>query len=147
MCKQCKKVKARAYYQENKEKVLGYTKAYHEANRGRDNKKKGEWYQRNREALLAKRERYRQLNKDKIRACNVKRRAMKLKATIQLSDSHQAEIVGFYHFAKTMSTSSVKFHVDHIVPLKGELVCGLHVPWNLQVLTAEENLKKGNKHC
>lgn len=58
---------------------------------------------------------------------------------------HEA-IKTIYREAREMSKrDGIIYHVDHIVPLRGKNVCGLHVPWNLQILPKEENMRKGNK--
>lgn len=68
-----------------------------------------------------------------------KRRATKLQATPKWLTKHQLEAIKQIYFACPNG-----MHVDHIIPLKGENVCGLHVPWNLQYLTPTENSKKKN---
>jgi len=62
-----------------------------------------------------------------------------------LSAIHRAQIMEFYDLAraKTMQTG-VMYHVDHIIPVNGKNVSGLHVPWNLQLLTQAENCAKKN---
>ena len=56
------------------------------------------------------------------------------------------EIESKYFQARTLERKTgQKYHVDHIIPLKHPLVCGLHVPWNLRVITAEENNKRKNE--
>lgn len=69
-----------------------------------------------------------------------KRRAAKLQATPPWADLE--EIKNVYLEAQYFG-----MHVDHIIPLQGKNVCGLHVWDNLQLLSAVENIKKGNRYA
>lgn len=101
----------------------------------------------NRKKITLKKREYRQINRGKINAAASKRRALKLKATPKwLTEQDLKQIEELYEIAQAFKLyTGQEYHVDHIVPLKGENVCGLHVPWNLQILEASENIRKSNK--
>ncbi|MDE1767234.1 MAG: hypothetical protein KGI27_13330 [Thaumarchaeota archaeon] len=84
---------------------------------------------------------------DKANAQTASRRALKANATpLWLSKEQKVEIAEYYRIAKLKELlTGVKFHVDHICPIKGETCNGLHVPWNLRVIPAKENHRKSNK--
>jgi len=103
-----------------------------------------EYRQNNRDALLQQQKEYRQNNKDKIRANKARRRAAKRDATPPWAD--QAAIEAIYTEALWLQDfTGEPCHVDHIVPLKSDFVCGLHVPANLQTLPGAENIAKSNR--
>jgi 5-methylcytosine-specific restriction endonuclease McrA len=91
---------------------------------------------------------YSKNNRFKRNALQMKRHATQLERTpAWLSKEQLNEIEKFYYMAKELEkVFPWKQHVDHIVPLKGEIVSGLHVPWNLQILSAKENITKGNRY-
>lgn len=123
ICKECDKEKCRKYRAKTN---------YPELRRKQYLKNK------NRENYLSKK--WDKDNRKRKNALCAKYRAKKLNATPKwLTEDHLNEIKQIY------KDCPKGYHVDHIVPLQGKNVSGLHVPWNLRIVTAEENLSKGNK--
>lgn len=87
---------------------------------------------------------WRQRNKPKLTAFAAKNRGLRRKCTPKWADLKAMELV-YVECAKVKKESGVMHHVDHIVPLINKDVCGLHVPWNLRVVTGKENWSKNNK--
>ena len=61
-----------------------------------------------------------------------------------LNDGQLFEMESVYTYCSALRKIGLDYHVDHVVPLRGKSISGLHVPWNLQVLPGSENMSKGN---
>ena len=84
-------------------------------------------------------------NRALYNALNAKRRATELKATPSWADLEY--IKSYYKIAQFLTEhTNEEYHVDHIAPLLGKNICGLHCTENLQVVPAVWNLKKGNRN-
>jgi hypothetical protein len=148
------RLRTRAAYHRNREDRLARAKASRKRHldkyleRGRAhyaaNKNNEEWRQKRRAAVARHLKKYPERHCAKQNA----RRAMKLQAMPKwLTQKQRAEIKALYRKARELSTTTLfQWHVDHIIPLNGTNICGLHVPWNLQLLPAEINSSKGARY-
>jgi hypothetical protein len=152
-CTECLKLE----WQRNNTTRAAYFSRYNEKEEVKA--KKRDWYQNNKDQVIAaasarpthvKRE-YQKAWKERnlvwVRADTKSRRRKHREATPKwLTKEQKSEMREIYKIAITMTkTTGEQYVVDHIVPLRGDTVCGLHVPWNLRVITQEENLVKSNK--
>lgn len=145
-CKDCLRAKARDYskspagrdsarksYQRNKAAHNARTKNYYEKNKAHLSQKNREWKANNKSKVLA--------------SVTLRKRKVRQATPSWLTLEQKKDIENFYWLSKDLqAVSGQTYHVDHIVPLKGQNVCGLHVPWNLQALPSDINMSKGNKH-
>jgi hypothetical protein len=152
-CVECLKVE----WVKGNESRADYFRKYNKREDVKD--RKNDWYQENRETVINNaatrpahvlreyRNAWKANNKTQVLADNKVRRRKHREATPPwLTRKQKSEIRQLYQIAITMTqTIGEQYVVDHIVPLRSHEVCGLHVPWNLRVITQEENLKKSNK--
>lgn len=90
-------------------------------------------------------QRYCEIKPDaKDHGAEARRRARKRMAMPAWADLNAIRAI-YRDAKKRIKETGMAWHVDHIIPLAGKNVCGLHVHWNLQVIPAEDNLKKSNK--
>jgi hypothetical protein len=126
------KHRAKTYRLQNADKVKQYMQNWRKENAETEKIKKKQWVEQNRGAK---------------NASLMRRHAAKMQRMPNwLTDDDHWLIKEIYDLAVLRSTmTGIKWHVDHIVPLQGRTVSGLHVPWNLQVIPAVENISKGNR--
>lgn len=134
-----------------------YFKAYNKSEAGQEAKQT--YYTKNRETVIARAQArpteekraykalYKKSNPELYKALtSFRRRRFRDATPVWLTHRQKTEMRELYKIAITMSrTTGERYVVDHIVPLNGETVCGLHVPWNLRVITQDDNLAKSNK--
>lgn len=163
-CKQCKKNYHKTWYENNREFRLEETKQYNKDNKDIVKERSKIFREKNKERLNEEsRQRYRKnKHKKKDYARNyylsnqaaynyrtIKRKMLLIQATptwarTELEDFAISEM---YDKAKRLEEiTGNSFHVDHIVPINSNIVCGLHCLENLQLLLASENLSKSNRY-
>lgn len=114
---------------------------YRRTNTERDKEAKAAWIVRNPEKRKAASEKYRKENSEYYTQYSSLRTRKQLQAKPKcLTEFDNMFLIEFYDLAKRRG-----LEVDHIIPLQHKLVCGLHVPENLQMLTRSQNAKKSNK--
>ncbi len=148
------KKRTREWAAANKDRSRRVKKIYNAKNKDQLHAKNKVWRLANKEGLQIRAKEWRQTNKGKVVAISALRRARKRNAQpAWLTDAHKAQILIFYEEAARLTKEvGVPHHVDHIYPICGknengfQVSCGLHVPWNLQILTAAENISKKDRN-
>jgi len=146
-CKSCESARNKIKNQNNRERRLATAKKWRDNNKETRDAGVNRWREQNPERIRQIYRDWRDANKDRANANWMRREAGKKNRTPSwLTEEHLSQIKDHYWLAADLkAVTGEDYHVDHIVPLNGKEVCGLHVPWNLQVLPADINRSKSNR--
>jgi len=169
-CRECERARRRNNYLKHKDREIAYAKKWNEKNPGLARKMSENWRKNNLPRRAATQREWARKNKHKVKISADKTTKKKKEADLALfkgtvafkqsiqcakkrnilpkwiTKAHLNEIKAIYIKAARISQETNTPHdVDHIIPIHGKIVTGLHVPWNLQILTHKENAAKSNK--
>lgn len=133
---------SRAYRAKNLEMVKAKFVSWAKANRAKHNTMTRAWRAANTERVKAVRAAYQKVKAGLVNATNMRRYAAKLHRTPPWAD--HAKIARAYELAQEYRGKGIDCEVDHIIPLQGKTVSGLHVHTNLQIIRTASNRSKSN---
>jgi hypothetical protein len=134
------------WHEANPERLRELRASWVEANKEKKAMQDKLWAENNREVSNAHKQRWNKNNAGAKTALDRKYRTSKINRTPSWLEAVDfAEIEFTYMWCAALRSCGLDYHVDHIIPLQGKTVSGLHVPWNLQVIPAVENIRKGNR--
>lgn len=133
-CKDCRRKFTKKWIEDNPDEWKSTLSRYRESHLEQERAKSRKWHKD---------------NPGKSNRNTSKRRAAKINRSPSWLNAEQLEEIQWFYIAakelQWLSDPTDPLEVDHIVPLQGKNVSGLHVPWNLQILPKSLNLKKGNR--
>lgn len=142
-CKVCNK----KHYENNKVHIRAVRKRRYYSSQKDSQAYSREWYANNKDRALAAARNWASNNPGKANAIKKRYKTAKQNACPEWLTEWDVFVIEEYYYkaARLKELTGQEYHVDHIHPLQGETVCGLHVPWNLQVLPARVNIQKSNR--